>query len=227
MLGARSISVVASSSTLNAPASQMSAAGQQVRAKSDAKADAKKKVQPLSFGVVTRVKDGVAFARDLGFASFGELVIFVPSPARLKAMQKDAPAVNYVDGMIVGLEKDLTSVVILGNERLVKVGNPQMIDRIVGFKRASAQRARVWRVADVDSSAVRSFQSDCRLRFQWWLSCSHKSSILLLCLFAAGWRPYPCSQGYHRRQRWYRSAGPCAEPARHAHRRQVKGSRDG
>ena len=47
-------------------------------------ADAKKKVQPLSFGIVTRVKDGVAFARDLGFASFGELVIFVPSPSRLR-----------------------------------------------------------------------------------------------------------------------------------------------
>ena len=55
-----------------------------------------KKVQPLSFGIVTRVKDGVAFARDLGFASFGELVIFVPSPARLKAMQKDTASVNYV-----------------------------------------------------------------------------------------------------------------------------------
>jgi len=89
----------------------------------------KKKVQPLSFGIVTRVKDGVAFARDLGFASFGELVIFVPSPARLKAMQTGAATVNYVDGMIVGLERDLTSVVILGNERLVKVG-----DRILARK---------------------------------------------------------------------------------------------
>ena len=91
-------------------------------AKAPAAGAAAKKVQPLSFGVVTRVKDGVAFARDLGFASFGELVIFVPSPARLKSMQKEAgAAVNYIDGMIVGLEKDLTSVVILGNERFVKV----------------------------------------------------------------------------------------------------------
>lgn len=88
-----------------------------------------KKVQPLSFGIITRVKDGVAFARDLGFASFGELVIFVPSPARLKAMQAQTSSVNYVDGMIVGLERDLTSVVILGNERLVKVG-----DRVLARK---------------------------------------------------------------------------------------------
>ena len=88
-------------------------------------------VTPLSFGMVTKVKDGVAFARDLGFASFGELVIFVPSPARLKAMQKESAggAVSYVDGMIVGLERDLTSVVILGNERFVKVG-----DRILARK---------------------------------------------------------------------------------------------
>ena len=75
--------------------------------------------------------NAVAFARDLGFASFGELVIFVPSPARLKSMQKESAggAVNYVDGMIVGLERDLTSVVILGNERFVKVG-----DRILARK---------------------------------------------------------------------------------------------
>jgi hypothetical protein len=100
-----------------------------VRAKTDAKpaAGAAKKVSPLSYGVVTRVKDGVAFARDLGFASFGELVIFVPSPARLKAMQASAGSVNYVDGMIVGLEKDLTSVVILGNERLVKVRGGRVV----------------------------------------------------------------------------------------------------
>ncbi len=149
-------------------------------------------------------QDGVAFARDLGFASFGELVLFVPSPARLKALQREAVralrvlrrraprarrgrlrsrvrarprplalprvrsaaaataasggacalysagappapflslplfldlfpqaagAVSYVEGMIVGLERDLTSVVILGNERLVKVG-----DRILARK---------------------------------------------------------------------------------------------
>lgn len=104
------------------PLSSSSVITSSLRFKTDAKpADTKKKVQPLSFGVVTRVKDGVAFARDLGFASFGELVIFVPSPARLKTMQQKDGAVNYVDGMIVGLEKDLTSVVILGNERLVKV----------------------------------------------------------------------------------------------------------
>jgi len=100
-----------------------------VRFKTDAKpAAGAKKVAPLSFGIVTRVKDGVAFARDLGFASFGELVIFVPSAQRLKALQASG-SVNYVDGMIVGLEKDLTSVTILGNERLVKVG-----DRILARK---------------------------------------------------------------------------------------------
>lgn len=124
--GARPLSAVLSSNVLSSMETSVASAGMQVRGKADAKVDAKKKVQPLSFGIVTRVKDGVAFARDLGFASFGELVIFVPSPARLKALQKEAGAVNYVDGMIVGLERDLTSVVILGNERLVKVrsGHP-------------------------------------------------------------------------------------------------------
>jgi len=119
-MNARPFSVLAAGNTLM-PTEMVMSSMVPIRTKTDAKVDNKKKVQPLSFGVVTRVKDGVAFARDLGFASFGELVIFVPSPARLKTMQKDAGTVNYVDGMIVGLEKDLTSVVILGNERLVKV----------------------------------------------------------------------------------------------------------
>lgn len=132
-LRGRSGRIVRAASVLPAVATPLSSSSvitSSLRFKTDAKpADTKKKVQPLSFGVVTRVKDGVAFARDLGFASFGELVIFVPSPARLKTMQQKDGAVNYVDGMIVGLEKDLTSVVILGNERLVKVG-----DRILARK---------------------------------------------------------------------------------------------
>jgi len=117
------------SAVLSSASTSVASVGQ-TRAQSN-KAAAPKKVSPLSFGMVTKVKDGVAFARDLGFASFGELVIFVPSPARLKSMQKESAggAVNYIDGMIVGLERDLTSVVILGNERFVKVG-----DRILARK---------------------------------------------------------------------------------------------
>ena len=89
------------------------------------KNDKKIVLKPISFGIVIRVKDGVAFARDLGFASFGELAQFIPSPSRLNAL-KSAKSVNYVNGMIVGIEEKFTSIVIFGNERLVKVG-----DRIV------------------------------------------------------------------------------------------------
>jgi F-type H+/Na+-transporting ATPase subunit alpha len=89
------------------------------------KSDKKIVLKPISFGIVIRVKDGVAFARDLGFASFGELAQFIPSPSRLNAL-KSAKSVNYVNGMIVGIEEKFTSIVIFGNERLVKVG-----DRIV------------------------------------------------------------------------------------------------
>jgi F-type H+/Na+-transporting ATPase subunit alpha len=89
------------------------------------KNDKKIVLKPISFGIVIRVKDGVAFARDLGFASFGELAQFIPSPSRLNAL-KSAKSVNYINGMIVGIEEKFTSIVIFGNERLVKVG-----DRIV------------------------------------------------------------------------------------------------
>ena len=44
-------------------------------------------LKSISFGVVIRVKDGVAFARDLGFASFGELAMFIPSPSRLNNLK--------------------------------------------------------------------------------------------------------------------------------------------
>ena len=80
---------------------------------------------PVSFGVVIRVKDGVAFARDLGFAKFGELALFIPSPSRLSKL-RSTKNIKYIDGMIVGVEDKLTSIVIFGNERLVKVG-----DRII------------------------------------------------------------------------------------------------
>lgn len=93
--------------------------------KTSSKNDKKITLKTISFGVVIRVKDGVAFARDLGFASFGELAVFIPSPSRLNAL-KSTKAVNYVNGMIVGIEEKFTSIVIFGNERLVKVG-----DRIV------------------------------------------------------------------------------------------------
>jgi F-type H+-transporting ATPase subunit alpha len=89
------------------------------------KGNKKVTLKSISFGVVIRVKDGVAFARDLGFASFGELAVFIPSPARLNAL-KSNKTVSYINGMIVGIEEKSTSIVIFGNERLVKVG-----DRII------------------------------------------------------------------------------------------------
>lgn len=69
------------------------------------------------------VKDGVAFVRDLEFASFGELAVFIPSFERI---QKSKSFDTFVDGMIVGIQNDITSIVIFGNERLVKVGDRVM-----------------------------------------------------------------------------------------------------
>jgi len=80
---------------------------------------------PMPFGIIVQVKDGVALARDLGFASFGELAVFVPSPARLKNLGSKQN-VKYIDGMVVGVEDKYTSIIIFGNERFVKVG-----DRII------------------------------------------------------------------------------------------------
>lgn len=89
------------------------------------KIEKKLTLKSISFGVVIRVKDGVAFARDLGFASFGELAVFIPSPSRLTSA-KSSKTISYINGMIVGIEEKFTSIVIFGNERLVKVG-----DRII------------------------------------------------------------------------------------------------
>ena len=75
---------------------------------------------PIPFGVVKMVKDGVAFVRDLDFASFGELIIFLPSFDRVQSLKGP---VKYMDGMIVAIQNDLTSIVIFGNERFVKVGD--------------------------------------------------------------------------------------------------------
>ena len=80
------------------------------------------------FGKVIRVKDGVAFVVNLRNVTFGELVLFIPSVTRLKKYKQtsDKPW-NFVDGMVVGVSSSYTSVVVLGNERLVKVN-----DRLIG-----------------------------------------------------------------------------------------------
>lgn len=81
-----------------------------------------------SFGKVVKVKDGVAFVTNLKDVTFGELVLFIPSRNRLKQYrERYNKAWKFIDGMVVGITKTYTSVVILGNERLVKVN-----DRIIG-----------------------------------------------------------------------------------------------
>lgn len=81
-----------------------------------------------NFGKVVKVKDGVAFVTNLKNVTFGELVLFIPSPLRLKKYrEQNQKPWNFVDGMVVGVTSSYTSVVILGNERFVKVN-----DRLIG-----------------------------------------------------------------------------------------------
>nr|YP_009688848.1 ATP synthase F1 subunit alpha [Cafileria marina]QEF30272.1 ATP synthase F1 subunit alpha [Cafileria marina] len=83
-----------------------------------------------SFGKVIRVKDGVAFVVSLKNVTFGELVLFIPSPVRLRKYRKQNNNTKiwpFIDGMVVGVTSTYTSIVILGNERFVKVN-----DRIIG-----------------------------------------------------------------------------------------------
>jgi len=75
--------------------------------------------EPVSYGYVERVKDGVAFISGYENSSFSELVSFVPSSARLSSKS----STNNVDGMVVGIESNYITVIILGNERLVKEGD--------------------------------------------------------------------------------------------------------
>jgi len=74
----------------------------------------------VDFGTVVRIKDGVAFIRDLDSASYGELVTFLPTfkkNSNISVNQDEA-----LKGMVIGIEDKITSVVIFGNERLIKVG---------------------------------------------------------------------------------------------------------
>jgi len=82
------------------------------------------KVQPVLLGEVERVKDGVAFVTRLGNVKFSELVSFIPSPSRLKSLRTKKDAGNLiVEGMVVGIEEDVVSLIIFGDERFVKVGD--------------------------------------------------------------------------------------------------------
>jgi len=75
--------------------------------------------EPVSYGYVERVKDGVAFISGYENSSFSELISFVPSSARLSSKSTS----NNVDGMVVGIESNYITVIILGSERLVKEGD--------------------------------------------------------------------------------------------------------
>lgn len=81
------------------------------------------KIQPILLGEVERIKDGVAFVTRLGNVRFSELVSFIPAPSRLKALRSQDSANLVVEGMVVGIENDYISVIIFGDDRLVKVGD--------------------------------------------------------------------------------------------------------
>ena len=75
------------------------------------------KIQPILLGEVEKVKDGVAFVTGLEDVSFSELVFFISSKTTLDAKEEQ------VEGMVVGIEKAYTTIIIFGNERAVKVGD--------------------------------------------------------------------------------------------------------
>lgn len=75
------------------------------------------KIQPILLGEVEKVKDGVAFVTGLEDVSFSELVFFIPSSSNVDSKQQQ------IEGMVVGIENAYTSIIIFGNDRLVKVGD--------------------------------------------------------------------------------------------------------
>jgi F-type H+-transporting ATPase subunit alpha len=74
----------------------------------------------VNFGTVIKIKDGVAFIRDLEGASYGELVTFIPTFREKSNIKIDQQ--NALKGMVIGIEERIVSVVFFGNERLIKVG---------------------------------------------------------------------------------------------------------
>jgi len=83
----------------------------------------KNNFSPVLLGRVEKLKDGVALITRLENAKFSELVYFLPAPSRLKKMRDAGVEVSLIEGMVVGIESNYTSVIIFGNERFVKVGD--------------------------------------------------------------------------------------------------------
>jgi proton translocating ATP synthase F1 alpha subunit len=81
------------------------------------------RINPILLGEVEKIKDGVAFVTRLGKVKFSELVSFLPSPSRLKDLRTKSASNFVVEGMVVGIEQDYVSIIIFGDERLVKVGD--------------------------------------------------------------------------------------------------------
>lgn len=80
-------------------------------------------LRPVLLGEVEKIKDGVVFVTRLGDVKFSELVSFIPSSSRLKKLRHQGSEGFSIEGMVVGIEKNYVSIIIFGNERLVKVGD--------------------------------------------------------------------------------------------------------
>ena len=81
----------------------------------------------IPYGKVDRVKDGVAFVSNLKTVSFSELVSFIPSTSSLNLSENEEnasqnEALDFVEGMVVGITTSYTLIIIFGNDNLVKVG---------------------------------------------------------------------------------------------------------
>ena len=83
----------------------------------------KKFFVPVVLGQVEKIKDGVAIVTKLEDARFSELVYFIPGSWRLQKIRENSTNVSLIEGMVVSIEKGFTSIIIFGNERLVKVGD--------------------------------------------------------------------------------------------------------
>ena len=82
------------------------------------------------YGIVVKVRDGIAYVRDFDFAKFGALVVFESSSRYVRELVEKG-IVDKIRGIVMSIEEKFIAVVAFGNERTIRAGDRVSVENDV------------------------------------------------------------------------------------------------
>jgi len=82
------------------------------------------------YGIVVKVRDGIAYVRDFDFAKFGALVVFESSSRYVRELVEKG-IVDKIRGIVMSIEEKFIAVVAFGSERTIRAGDRVSVENDV------------------------------------------------------------------------------------------------